>query len=577
MPVLSKGFYIPPDHARWLIIHLERVKDDCISCAKDVLAKAGDEITETRMAQFVVLVLLQHVFGCFPSALHMSLRVPAFSKVRDWIAALDVEYPGESTAYKHYNDINEHTGAVIDRIAKDVQDGFQQDVGRDARERFTKLLETRKLHMVPPADCFIGILSLNDVFHSFPAYRRGELLPYLNAWIYMHAKKITSISELIGALKTPAMNGDYIYFPLASDLGFYRGPTGKNEILSRLRQIEQILSGLNQDLSILLARTGIMNMTVISVDTTNIPVDKKDKTGSVGTGSRGTFFGHKEAISVDARCIPIAGTTHDGRKGDVTTFESVFNPASQVAISTNQDIWAVDVDAAFTSPDVVDRIEAVNAVPFINVNPKASFRLKALATAAEALDDISSKAFSALTIEERQSWRDVVQALSNASGISIPLEEKKRVLSGVLRNLAKKGIRKGLTDAEKEDERRFRKAVTYARRDIRLNGTSNEKKVGLTTIPLGTIEWKLVYATRGQNEGINSILKKRGDVIGDGQHTSWLHGARVIGSCCNANLVGIKIVAFVASIITGRKTHCLKRVHNWHRDRYIFVVFVVMI
>jgi hypothetical protein len=577
MPVLSKGFYIPPDHSRWLVHHLERVKQNCISCAKDILARTGGRLSETRMAQFVVLTVLQHVFGCFPSALHMSLRATSFSKVKDWITALDGEYPGESTAYKHYDDIITYAGSLIDRIAKDVQDRFQMDVGKDARERFTKALETRKIQMVPPADCFLGILSLSDVFNPFTAYQRGELLPYMNAWIYMHAKKITSINEFIGMLKTPAMIENQVYFPLASDLGFYRGPTGKNEILNRFRQIEQILSKMNLDLSVMLSRAGIMDMTVISIDTTNIPVDKKDKTGSVGTGSRGTFFGHKEAISVDARCIPIEGTLHDGRKSDVTTFDGVFNPASQIAVLTDQDIWAVDVDAGFTSPDIVDKIEAANAIPFVNVNPKASVRLKGLTTAAGALDAISSKAFNALTIEERQSWRDEVQSISKANGKPIQLDEKKRILSKKLRNLARKAIRKGLTVVEKADERRLREIVTNARRDIRIHGTQGEKKVGLTTVPLGTIEWKLIYATRGQNEGINGILKKRGDIIGDGQHPSWLHGAKVIGHCCNANLVGLKVAALVACEITGKKTHCLKRIHNWRRKVTFFVFLVVMI
>jgi hypothetical protein len=318
MPVLSKGFYIPPDHVHWLVFHLERVKSECVSCERDVLAITCDQITETRMAQFVVLVLLQRVFGCFPSALHMSLRAPSFSKVRAWITGLDGTYPGESTGYKHYDAVLKHANTVIERIAMDVQNSFQRDVGRSAREKLTKALDARRVHMVPHADCFVGILSLNEIFRAFPVYQRGELFPYLNAWIYMNAKKVTSISELTGFLKTPEMDGDLVYFPLASALSFYQGPTGKNEIRNRLRQIEQILAKMNLDMSIVLTKAGVMNLTVISVDTTNIPVDKKDKTGSVGTGSRGTFFGHKEAISVDARCIPIAGTIHDGRKGDNT-------------------------------------------------------------------------------------------------------------------------------------------------------------------------------------------------------------------------------------------------------------------
>ncbi|HME51414.1 MAG TPA: hypothetical protein VKM55_04305 [Candidatus Lokiarchaeia archaeon] len=209
MPVLSNAYYIPPDHEQWLVFHLERVKNDCISCARAVLDKAGLQVTETRMAQFVVLVLLQHVFGYSPSALHMTLRAPSFSKVRSWIAGLDGSYPGESTGYKRYAAIIEHVGSEINRIAADMQDAIQRDVGKTAREKFTTILDARRVHMVPGADCFLGVMLPSDILRAFPVFERGVLLPYLNAWIYMHGRKITSTSEFTGLLKTPAFEGDF--------------------------------------------------------------------------------------------------------------------------------------------------------------------------------------------------------------------------------------------------------------------------------------------------------------------------------------------------------------------------------
>nr|MDO8084658.1 hypothetical protein [Candidatus Sigynarchaeum springense] len=155
--------------------------------------------------------------------------------------------------------------------------------------------------------------------------------------------------------------------------------------------------------------------------------------------------------------------------------------------------------------------------------------------------------------------------------------EKKQVLNKTLRKFAARALRRGLTDEEKRDERRRRDDVTRARREIRVHGTGDEKKLGLTTIPLGTTEWKLVYATRGQNEGINDIVKKREDVIGDGQHTSWLHGAKVIGPRFGAVLAGIKIVALVGHEITGKIKHCMKWMYNWRRPRIIFVFVTYVI
>ena len=105
--------------------------------------------------------------------------------------------------------------------------------------------------------------------------------------------------------------------------------------------------------------------------------------------------------------------------------------------------------------------------------------------------------------------------------------------------------------------------VMAARRDIRAHGTAFEQKVGLTTIPLGTIEWQLVYAIRGQNEGINGIIKKRDDIIGDGQHSSWLHGQQAIESRCKATFTDIKIVALVAKESARMESHYMSRVYNW--------------
>nr|MDO8088619.1 hypothetical protein [Candidatus Sigynarchaeum springense] len=79
------------------------------------------------------------------------------------------------------------------------------------------------------------------------------------------------------------------------------------------------------------------------------------------------------------------------------------------------------------------------------------------------------------------------------------------------------------------------------------------------------------------NEGINSIVKKRGDIIGDGQRTSWLHGAKVIGPRYNAIIAGIKIVALIGSKITGKIKHCMKWMHNWRRSRIIFVFMTYVV
>ena len=579
MPIPRKVAYLLPAHEEQLVDLLERSKNEYFKWAKEILEEEGTRLSVGRMAQFIVLVLLQFYFGVPPGRVHAMLWSPFFSKVRAWIAGLDAEHPGDSTTYKHHDAILYHCGDRIRERAEKMQDTFQVEAGKASRELFTSTLDACHANMVPGPECFLGILAPSAVLSKFSVQDRGELIPFLNAWIYLQALRTTSTSEFIGMLKTAVMENDRVYFRLAGTLGFHRGPPGKNEIRTRLHQIEAIVGEANKDVNVELVKSGLMDLTTFSIDTTNIPVDKKDKTGSLGTGSRGTFFGHKEATATDRHCIPIAGTTHDGRQSDAITFGDLFDQAMELVLDTGQDTWAVNGDAGFSSPDIVDKIEGANAIAFIDVNSKRSRRLKAVATAGSALDELSTKAFESLTPEERQSWQDAVKMISAEHGEPVPLNKKKKLLSRLLKNLAAKARRRGLDAMERDEERRLRAELTRARRGILVHGTPAEKRLGLTTIPLGTIEWKLVYATRGQNEGINGNLKKRGSIIGDGQHTSWLHGAKVIGDRCNGSIVSIKVVALVESKITGKTSHCLERVHNWHRPKVIFVLveFVIII
>src|SRR5271157_4435254 len=270
MPVRANSAYIPPDQELLLVDSLERVKDRILSCAQRVLDKTHDRLRVGRMAQFVTLVLLQSVLGLPPGTLHLTMRSPSFSKVREWIAGLDTEYPGESTGFPHFRDINEHVMQEVEQLAGEVQDEFQQKVGSTARAMFTSISKERKIKMVPGPECFIGIEIPSAILGAFSVPERGVMLPFLNAWIYMHGRKITSRSEFIGLLKTPTIEGSRVIFQLAGALGFYLAPPGKNEIFHRFRQVEEILSAKNVDLSIELVKAGIMEMTVVSIDTTKI-------------------------------------------------------------------------------------------------------------------------------------------------------------------------------------------------------------------------------------------------------------------------------------------------------------------
>ena len=90
----------------------------------------------------------------------------------------------------------------------------------------------------------------------------------------------------------------------------------------------------------------IHDLTVSAGDATNIPVDERDTTGSIGTGSRGSFFGHKDGTIAGANCLPI---TSEMDKGHVVIFLT-FGQFPRIRCSariSGKDRWAQELDAAF--------------------------------------------------------------------------------------------------------------------------------------------------------------------------------------------------------------------------------------
>lgn len=225
--------------------------------------------------------------------------------------------------------------------------------------------------------------------------------------------------------------------------------------------------------------------------------------------------------------------------------------------------------------------EQASAVPFIDINPKNSQLLKRLKKAAERLSKYSKKALKkGLSVLKRKEWINEVGKLSksnqNQIDGSIPIQKKIKTLKRILRNPSDRARRYGLTYQERRTERKLRREVMELRNEIRIKGTLTEKRVGLQAIAYGTMEWFLVYFIRGQNEGINGILKKRGSVIGDGQHTSWIQGNNNVSGRVDSNLCGIKVVAYVYSLTTGQKSHYMRAIYNWHRERKVVILFFLV-
>ncbi|HMF34760.1 MAG TPA: hypothetical protein VKK79_25285 [Candidatus Lokiarchaeia archaeon] len=583
MVLPKKEAWIKPEHQEILVQGLYQFRDRILAFAGRFVEEWGLRMKVERAAQFVILLLLSLLFGLVPLAAFSALESDAFGEVRAYVANLHGKFPGRSTASAQMGrilylcDRNPPLCALLEGLASALQDFYYAAVGNAAQAMFKAVLETTRAQVTAPAECFVGIAKASELFPSLGAAVKGRLLPFFNAWAYKQAQRVTSTAELVGALKKPCFEAGRMHFTEAGELGFVAGPPETKKFYANFQYIESHASPAWNLASKELARLGVLDLTAVTVDGTNVPVDRRDTTGSVGTGSRGTFSGHKASVGASANCLPVSGVVAGGRASDVSLLEDTLAPVEDLAREVGQDTFVDIFDGGYSFPDVVDRVEAGGAVPFVDLNPRNSELLQDLKDAANALKDLSKKAVkNGLTLEGRKAWLGEARATSEGLEGRVPVAEKKGLLKRILRNLANKARRHGLAPAEQRQEKRLRKAVMKARHAIMARGTPDEKRVGLLVAAFGTIEWYLVYFLRGQNEGINGLLKKRGALIGDGQHTSWMVGQGVIRGRVRGDLAGICFAALVKVRVTGRNAHPMRAAHNWSRRPKVFwFIFVV--
>ena len=533
--------------------------------ALDCLKETSLKLSVERMLQFVFLAIFQISFGLSRGSTLTLLTSGLAEKVKNYIAGIDQKFPGKSTASVRMLQVINACTSEIQALATRFQDHFYVSLGNYFRESFKATYESTRTSMTPPLEVFLGVIPPSEAFPELSVEERGRIIPFFNAKMFALYNKITSIAELIGQLKVPKFKNDAMKFPLAGKLGFFVGPPGKNKFYEYFKDIERFIGACDDFLNQRLARLQLSDMTVVTTDTTNIPVDKRDKTGSIGTGSRGSFFGHKSSIAADANCIPLNETFGTGHESDSKLFPGTILPVKALADLTDQEIWCVAADAIYSVLMVIFLIEGINAVPFVDINPKNSRLLKKLKEKAVALKKYTKKALKHLPRAEKIKWRKQLSDISKTSTSPIPLDKKKKLLKSILRRVGSRAMRKGLTVGERRTAKRLRRELMDIRREIRFHGTVYEKIIGLAAIAHGTIEWLLVYSIRGQNEGINGILKKRGDVIGDGQHTTWQLGNSNLSKHVSMAQVGLKFMVLVKFMLTGQRIHHLRWVHNWRR------------
>lgn len=568
--------YINDNYQKIIINEFKKIHNQVRELSNNFIKEKGMRMTSSRMLQFMLLIIFQSAFGLTKSGTMTLMASGNAERVRSYVGSMDKTFPGGSTVIKRVQSILDECEDDIMVFAERVQDGFYKAVGTQARDAFAAEYNSRRVSITPPPECFIGLLAPSRLFPDLSVEERGVLLPFFNARMYMRAKRISGTSELVGEIKTPSFNGT-ITFPLACKMGFFGGPPRPNAFYDTFRDLEHMALDIDEIVNDELADLEMFDLSVVSVDGTNVPVDKRDKSGSIGTGSRGTFFGHKSSIACDARCFPLHCELDTGHRSDLKMFSDTIAPVKALANRSGEDIWSVVADAAYSDPSVLSEIESMNAVPIVDINPKNSILLKELKEKGIELRKFTKKALKLASRDLKLKLREKLRSISQKQGFNIPLDEKKSILGALTRLVGERILLKGLTTKDLHTAGQLRNELMAIRRKIRKYGTSYERSVGLSALPYGTIEWLLIYSIRGQNEGINGLLKKRGDLIGDGQHTSWLIGRKMLSDRQTMDSVGIKHVAIVKFIVTHQTDHFLRAIHNWRHDKRFFCFCLLVI
>jgi len=567
----------PLEHQQVLVDIFERHHDQIQKMAETCFDLQPSKIHVDRIAQFLLMSVFQCMCDFVRAKTYRILTHPQASELRQYISKWAGSFPSISVANDRLEQFQQLCMPELLALTGEVLDEFYTRLGEIYRNRYQVLYLTEKKHFVPSIELFFGIYPPSQLWPEEDVRVRGRMMPFLHLYLYQQALHETNLNAIIGKCKEITVQDGRCSYAFASQAGLIGGPPERTKFYHAFHWIEAHLSRLDHDVTEALARNEIMNLIVSSVDCTNVPVDQRDKTGSIGTGSRGSFYGHKHVVSVAGNCLPIASNLDNGRAYDSTLFDDVFWETMNLTTTSMIDLWVWTLDAAFNLPAIVDTIEGEQKIPLIDLNPKNSKLLKSYKQAVNDLVPYSKKAIESLTDEEKKRWEETLRNNSLQHGGQVPFNDKKRYLRTTMENLANIARKKGLTWREKRQEQKLRRKVRLIRQEIEKKGTIAEKKTALQCLIHGTIEWFLAYDIRGQNEGYNGILKKRNDLIGDGQHTTWIITHSKIAGRTEGIVTAIKCIAWVRFVVTGDRRELLCILVNWRHEHDFFLAIIVVI
>ncbi len=404
-------------------------------------------MTPDRILQFALMTVFQIVFGLTKSGVSSLLASRNAEKIRDYVERMDKKFPAGSTADKRMGQIYEVCKNKLIGLTGRVQDGFYTTVGNQVRDAFAAEYRSKRCAMTPTPECFIGLVASSKLFPDLTVEERGILIPFFNTKMYLRAKRISGTAELVGDLKTPSFNGT-MTFPLAGKLGFFGGSPGQNAFYAAFRDLERMAVDIDEILNDKLAHLEMFDLSVVSVDSTNVPMNNQYKTGSIGTGSRGTFFGHKSSIACDARCFPLHCELDTGHRSDLKMFSDTIIPVKNLVNRSGEDLWYVVADAAYSDLSVLSQVESMNAVPIVDINPKNSVLLKELKEKGIELRKFTKKALKAASRDLKLKKRDKLCSISQKRSSSLPVDEKKSILGSLTPLVGERILLKGLSTKE---------------------------------------------------------------------------------------------------------------------------------
>lgn len=526
-------------------------------------------INNVNILPFVVLSVLSLTCGLPLGGLFRVLSFSTSSLMCTYFTSHQMKFPGRSTSFKWIKKLSLLTNHSINSLAGVFQEEFYQHIGDRARALMKTQYDTTRQRITPIKEAYLGLAPPSEIFPNVNIKERGILLPFFHFRLFARAQRKSSMAEMIGKLHQADNDQTHLTFRDAAKFGFLGKVPGIQKCYRSFRKVEAIVLEWSTELDKKLIEKEILQLTDTSVDVTNVPVDKRDTTGSIGTGSRGHFTGHKSSLICGVNCMPFGHVLASGRVADSTLFSATFQPVVSLAQATGKDMWVTTTDAGYCDPAIVQEIELANVIAVGDLNPKNSVLLKKLKDKTHELAKYSRLAFYSLPFEERKAWIKEVDQFSQQYGLQVPLVIKRKELTRILHKYANRARRNGLTYAQQQKEKRLRRELMNIRREIRLYGTKAEQIVGCSTFAHKTIEWFLAYAIRGQNEGINGILKKRGDLIGDGQHQSWLFEHNVIKNRIDVDIISLKVSGLIYSMILGTPLHCMRALHNWRKIKEV--------